>query len=133
MCGFPPALFDSPVLLKQANKPALAEEIWAETKEHQTDLPKEGVHYVVDGGALLHRVPWPRGATYESIARLYVEYVCRKYGTATVVFDGYADGPSTKDCTHQRRTSGHAPTINFDASMVCRRNFLLTQIINKGL
>ena len=27
------------------------------------------------GGALLHRVPWPRGSTYESVSHLYVSNV----------------------------------------------------------
>lgn len=36
MCGFPPALFESTFLPRQANKPALANAIWERTKELQT-------------------------------------------------------------------------------------------------
>ena len=51
------------------------------------------VHFVLDGGAVLHRVPWPRGITYDAICSLYVQYVAKRCGKATVVFDGYPNGP----------------------------------------
>ena len=35
------------------------------------------------------------------ICSLHVQYVANRYGKATVVFDGYQNGPSTKDVTHQ--------------------------------
>jgi hypothetical protein len=47
-----------------------------------------------------------------------VQYVTRKYGQATIVFDGYEDGPSTKDCTHLRRAGAGSPTIKFEGHMV---------------
>ena len=97
MCSFPPALFDSSLLPRQANKPALADAIWAISKTNQTAGPTGNVHFVLDGGALLHRVLWPRNITYDAICSLYVQYVERRYGKATVVFDGYENGPSTKD------------------------------------
>ena len=53
--------------------------------------------------SLLRHLPWPRGSNYNSVLYLSVQLVVRKYGKATIVFDGYEDGPSTKDCTHQRR------------------------------
>jgi hypothetical protein len=120
MCSYPPALFDSPGLLKKANKSVLADEIWMETKDCQTELPQQAIHYVIDGGALLHRVAWPHSATFESIICMYVNYVSRKYSKlCTVVFDGYNNGPSTKDCIHQRRYTRNMPTINFVFSMIC--------------
>ena len=73
-------------------------------KEEQRD-PSGDVQYVLDGGALLHRVPWPRGSTYESVSHLYVRYVTqRKYGAAVIVLDVYNDDPTTKDATQLRRT-----------------------------
>ena len=59
MCSYPPALFDSSLLPRQANKPALADVIWAITKTNQSAGPTGNVHFVLDRGALLHRVPWP--------------------------------------------------------------------------
>ena len=72
-------------------------------KEDQWN-PSGDVQYVLDVGALLHRVPWPRGSIYESVSHLYVRYVTQKYGAAVIVFDGYNDDPTTKDVTHLRRT-----------------------------
>ncbi|KAG1684201.1 hypothetical protein GQR58_009491 [Nymphon striatum] len=60
-------------------------------------------HYVLDGGSLIHRLKWTEGFTYSSIADEYASFTVRHYGKATVVFDGYEAGPSTKDCSHQRR------------------------------
>ena len=62
LCSPPPALFESSGLPLQANKAALADTIWKSLKSDQT-LPGENVQYILDGGALLHRFPWPRGST----------------------------------------------------------------------
>ena len=73
---------------------------------------------MLDGGALLHRIPWPRGSpTYKEVCDLYCSYVCRKYGRVIVVFDGY-DEMLTKAMTQQRRASGKvAATVTFTESM----------------
>jgi hypothetical protein len=118
MCSFPPALFESQFLPRQANKPVLANAVWERTKQHQTDKPPGDTHYVLDGGSLLHHLPWPQGSTYEVIFNLGVQYVCRRYDKATVVFDGYEDAPSTKHCTHVRRGGIGSQTINFQCHMV---------------
>ena len=115
MCGFPPALFES---TSQANKPALANAIWEWTKELQTSQPSADVNYVIDGGSLLHHLPWPCDSTYDTVFSLGVQYVTCKYGQATIVFDGYEDGHSTKDCTHLRRAGAGSPTIKFEGHMV---------------
>ena len=61
--------------------------------------------YVVDGGALLHRVRWSKGMKFSVIAETYVKYLRRNYHkNTTIVFDGYND-KSTKDHEHVRRSS----------------------------
>ena len=51
--------------------------------------PKGEVQYVLDGGALLHRIPRPRGfPIYREICDMYCQYVTGKYGAAFVIFDG---------------------------------------------
>ena len=87
----------------QPNKAVLADYLWKSIKEEQRN-PSGDVQYVLDGGALLHRVPRPRGFTYESVSHLYVGYVTQKYRAAAIFFDGYNDDPTTKDATHLRRT-----------------------------
>ena len=68
-----------------------------------TDKCPTGVFYVVDGGAMLQRLPWPKSATYIDICKLYIHYVHNHFSNAVVVFDGYLNDPSTKDETHQMR------------------------------
>ena len=116
LCSYPPALFDSTLLLRQAHKPVLAGAIWTLLTHDAPGITGQ-VHYVLDGGALVQRIPWARGSSYKGICTQYTEYVTKKYGQATVVFDGY-DGTSTKDTTHQRRTRGNAgATVTFDEDM----------------
>ena len=68
---------------------------------------REEMHYVLDGGALIQRLPWCQNATFDSICNTYVDYVEKKYGNSTaIVFDGYDEGPSTKDTAHLRRSGG---------------------------
>ncbi len=62
LCTYPAALFESSSLSLQLNKAVLADYLWKSMKEEQRN-PSGDVQYVLDGGALLHRVPWPRGST----------------------------------------------------------------------
>jgi len=53
---------------------------------------------------LLHRVVWPRPASFGEICNSYVTYIKRHYGDkVSIVFDGYAF-PGTKDIEHMRRS-----------------------------
>ena len=65
LCSYPSALFDSSLLLREADKPALADAIWklCET-DIPADIPLDGIQYVLDGGALLQRIPLSCGSTY---------------------------------------------------------------------
>jgi prophage tail gpP-like protein len=72
------------------------------------------VQYVLDGGALLQRIPWMKGATFNEMLTVYTDYVLRKYRSAIVVFDGYL----SKDMTHQRQMKGLASTtVTFTETM----------------
>ena len=117
LCSYPTSLFDSSLLLLKPQKPALADAIWAKLPSDHTG-PKGDVQYVLDGGALLHRIPWPQGfPKYREICDMYCQYVTRKYGAAIVIFDGY-NRSSTKDMTHQRRAGGKTATpVTFSDDM----------------
>ena len=62
---YPPALFEARNILRKADKPELAQAI----RDHAADLSSEAVMnsipktdcYVLDGGSLLHRLPWKKG------------------------------------------------------------------------
>ena len=46
--------------------------------------------FIIDGGALLHKVVWVRGETYLETVNHYVKFVRVRYGwDASIVFDGY--------------------------------------------
>ena len=116
LCSYPPALFSGTQFLREAQKPVLANAIWSFLPDQGPGLPRE-LQYVLDGGALLQRIPWTKGATFREICTVYTEYVTRKYGNAIVVFDSY-QGKSTKDMTHQRRAKGQTGAIvTFTESM----------------
>ena len=49
---------------------------------------------------------------------MYVEYVIAKYGPCSVIiFDGYLNGPSTKDHEHSRRSTKSSANIIFEPAM----------------
>ncbi|KAK3754659.1 hypothetical protein QZH41_003875 [Actinostola sp. cb2023] len=118
LCSYPPALFDPSLMMRQPQKPVLADAIWAKLTPDAKTEPPSGAQYVLDGGALLHRVIWPQGSvTYKEICLLYCRYVSRKYGTPIIVFDGYEE-ESTKSMTLQGRANGKVgATVNFTAEM----------------
>ena len=65
---------------------------------------------------------------------MYAEYVRNRYSNAIVVFDGYGNGPSTKDHTHQRRTKGIVGTkvyFNEDTLFKSKKDLFLGNVENK--
>ena len=119
LCAYPPALFEATGVMLQPNKAALADAIWGTIQPSSPQVPQD-VSYVLDGGALIHKIPWITGQTYESLCGSYSDYVKRKYGQATIVFDGYTCGPSTKDNSHLRRKkSSGSNTVLFTRDMAC--------------
>ena len=132
LSNYPTAIFDSPGLLLEAQKSTLAEFIWTNFGIEDSAVPS-GVKYVIDGGALLHRIPWERGTTFRSIVKKYTDYVKRRYGEAMVIFDGY-DSASTKDMTHQRRLKGKKGTkvsFTLDMNLTESKDLFLTHSTNK--
>lgn len=140
LSSYPTSLFDSALMLRQANKPALADAIWSRLSP-QVITEKvpcvADVQYVLDGGALLHRVVWPTlgSATFEEVFSLYCNYVTKKYGRPIVVFDGYDNSTvSTKQMTQQRRSSGKVgTTVTFEEDMkvTTKKDVFLANTKNK--
>ncbi len=74
LCSHPPSLFDDSLMMREPQKGVLAEAIGSKVSQ-DAPVPSD-VQYVLDGGALLHRIPWPHGfPTYREICMLYYEYV----------------------------------------------------------
>ena len=83
------------------NKPQLAQAIRdhvanLSSKDVMNSIPKTDC-YVLDGGSLIHRLPWVKGDSYSAIAESYADLTVTHYGQARVVFDGYGECPSIKD------------------------------------
>lgn len=84
----------------------------------------ETIH-VVDGGFLLHKVPWKKNDSVEQITNNYVKFVKNQYAPKSyVVFDGYPDSEensasssstSTKSVERLRRKNfSSVPDLEFD-------------------
>ena len=79
-----------------------------------------GGSIVIDGGALLHRIKWPKNASIDEIIELYISCVqslIKQFDISpgaekTVVFDGYTIS-STKDHCHTKRQPVQGLRIDF--------------------
>ena len=101
LCSHPASIVGNDGLMRKADKPDLADEIW-KVADQDAKLPSNPT-YVIDGGNLLFKLKWKKGSTFENIFQSYENYVLKRYGPNTViVFDGYPEEPSTKDTTHLR-------------------------------
>jgi len=116
LSSYPTALFEAKSLMRPANKSSLAHSLW--TKMQRPSSCPSNVQFILDGGALIHKLPWTKGETWEEIMLMYCNYVGKKYGQAIVVFDGYIDSPSTKDQAHTRRNNGCVGVeVHFEENM----------------
>ena len=132
-CNYPPALFEAKDILLKAVKSQLAAVTWSELPLEPP--PSQNFKYVLDRGALFHRIPCQLGDTHGKILQDYGNYGTKHYDQAMVVFDGYEAGPSTKDSTHQRRTGceGRKETFNLSMKLQLKRvTFSLTKRTSNG-
>ena len=119
LCSYPPALFHTTDVLLEADKPPLANAMWKIVSNIEITVPQEHT-FVLDGGALLHRISWVTGKTWQDMANSFCTYVVNKYDKSCVVFDGYESGLSTKQGTQSRRARGVVgPTVHFTPDMIC--------------
>jgi hypothetical protein len=86
---------------------------------------------VIDGGYLLHRIPWSKGQTFSQICSKYAHHIKKRFQNPIIVMDGYIV-TSTKDMTHIRRSKGiQTNTITFTENMLLRvkkETFLLNEL-----
>ena len=128
------ALFDTSLLMHLPDKASLQTGLVKKVPTCVVNQCPDEVVYILDGGALLQRLPWPNQTTYANLSSLYVRYVLHHYRHAVVIFDGYGRGPSTKDETHQRRASSNiGAEVNFKAEMwlTMKKKAFLTNPKNK--
>lgn len=117
LCSYPPALFESPFLLHEAQKPALADTIWLLLQAPNIPAVSGQVQYVLDGG---HLSIVSHGRREQHTVKFWVPTPSmspEKNGRAIVVFDGYLNS-STKNMTHQRRLKSKiGATVTFTEKM----------------
>ena len=67
----------------------------------------------------MHRIPWEIKKTYKQISEAYAGFIKKFFGRdAVIVFESYADEPSTKDQTRMKRAKTSCPVIDFNGDMV---------------
>ena len=90
--------------MRKPDKPSLRKALVTDEESNKFDLTSDqnNYSYVMDGGALLHRVCWVKGSNFKKIAKSYVQYVRKHYGKCYIVFDGY-ESASTKSVEQKRR------------------------------
>ena len=121
-CTYPVALFDASGFLREANKPPLADAMWAVPHGDETHFLCEdestSMTNVLVGGSLLKRLRCQNEVTFIDLCQSYVDYVRMKYGTPIIEFDGYDTIPSTKDMRHLSRTRcAVRPQVNFNGGI----------------
>ena len=90
-------------MMRKPDRPSLQKVIMPEEEAIKKDDIKNCDTYVLDGGALIHRVRWSKGTKFITIAETYVKYIRKNYRlNVTVVFDGYHN-KSKKNHEHLRR------------------------------
>jgi hypothetical protein len=136
---FPTSLFSGNDVPRVADKAPLCDAIssFANSKSQDkavTDTINSSDFFVLDGGSLLHRLPWLKGESFGAIGAMYADFVVKRFGTnnCTVVFDGYLAGPSIKDITHCRR-GNHGATVSFTSVSIFsgRKEDFLSNTKNK--
>ena len=105
----PQALFKNG-LMRKPDKSSLRKVLLPE--EIRISVDRMDGKFVLDGGALLHRVHWVKGTKFIEIAEVYANYVRRNYGSAIVIFDGYSARSSIKSDEHTRRTGSKGSSVN---------------------
>ena len=77
-------------MMRKPDKSSLRKAIMLEEDAKPKKEIEGDCYFVIDGGALIHRVHWTKGDRFIEIADAYIKYLKRHYGTQVeVVFDGY--------------------------------------------
>ena len=127
----PAALFADD-MLRKPDKAALGKLLTKDASAADIDINQ--TQFVLDGGALLHRVSWTKNYTYLEVADHYLQCVIRRYElSVAVACDGYS-GRSTKDHDHNRRSSKMAASVSISPDTISypNRQAFLAKTDNKA-
>ncbi|KYN11975.1 hypothetical protein ALC57_15868 [Trachymyrmex cornetzi] len=114
LAPYPLALFEDGKLRK--TKKSTFYELFSEISIDLKSL--QNIHYVIDGGMLLHRCKWQLNETFKMICDLYVRYLKNNYNSNTyVVFDGYKKDSIKLAERNRRALKNKCADIEFDENM----------------
>ncbi|KAL4710241.1 hypothetical protein ACJJTC_005414, partial [Scirpophaga incertulas] len=114
LAPYPLALFENGELRK--TKKSTFYELFPELSINLKSL--ENVHYIIDGGMLLHRCKWQLNESFKMICEHYVRYLKNNYNSNVyVVFDGYKIDSIKSDERNRRALKNKCADIEFNADM----------------
>ncbi len=73
LSSYPTSLFDQKLFMRQADKSDLLNGLIKRAPASITEEIPSNVVFVVDGGAFLQQLPWPK--TYSDLTKLYIQYL----------------------------------------------------------
>lgn len=76
-------MFDSSGFMRSDQTSTLADVIW-NLGDCSAEYKESTYNYVVDGGSLMHNIPWKYGSTFAEICQKYVESV-KLHGSESVI------------------------------------------------
>ena len=74
LCTFPPSLFETVGVLNEARKPQLLDVI-SSMAVMSPQVENSSPQFVLDGGALLQKIPWDKQSSFKEITEKYVSFV----------------------------------------------------------
>ena len=133
LCSCPASLFDKHGLMRESGKSQLANYI-KEQVPGVVNTP-EDMYFFIDGGWLLHRLPWSQMQTFDELLCADKRLCANKVWPGNnIVFDGYGDTLSTKSEAHLKRNRGIVgPRVNFttSTSIAMKKELFLNNNENK--
>ena len=130
------SLFDKDDLMNEAHKPKLKHAFSMLLPETVHVIPPNS-NSVLDGGSLLHKVPWTVGQTFAQICQAYVTCIKKRYGNCpTIAFDAGYDAASTKDAAQVRQAKirmGKTVRLHLNNQLsMSKSNFILSKGNKQG-
>ena len=136
LAQYPTSLFNDAGFIRDSKKNELGNHIAEENIIHDviSDISSQSWKKVVDGGMLLHKLPWQIGNTFSSIQHSYVKHVDDMGKGIHIIFDGYLSS-NTKDHCHRKRNPIRSNAIDLTSSMLldCRKDLFLSNNGNKQM
>ena len=119
LAQYPMAPFNDAGFMRDSKKNELGNHIAEQYTIHDVilDISSESWKKVVDGGMLLHKLPWQIGNSFLPILDSYVKYVDGMGKGIHITFDGYLSS-NTKDHCHIKRNPIQSNAIELTSSML---------------